>query len=248
MATRFQSPQELDLQLAEPLATLRNAPGQVMDLLIALRKQVDRTQVEQQNDLTREGMAKALDALRQRAMRQVDALEASCRQARSQIEATIATISDEPTEPQRRMLAIAEHEQMWRRLRDLLDRVEDTNLLLQVQAEVEDAERAGDVLRLKVLRAELPTYLRSRGRVEAPALMAGLDEAILSHASPVARRAEAIRREVTDGYARLAAALQMARRSITGESSLPPAALPGWEPNTSVTPGPVSMRVTELVS
>jgi hypothetical protein len=248
MATRFQSPQELDLQLAKPLATLRNAPAQVMDLLVALRRQIDRTQVERQSDLTSEGMAKALDALRQRAMRQVDALEQACQQARAQIEATIVSINDEPTDPQRRMLAIAEHEQMWRRLRELLDRIEDTDLLLRAQAEIEDAERTGDVLRLKVLRAELPTYLRSRSRVEAPALMARLDEAILAHASPVVRRAEAIRRELVGGYARLAAAFRMARWSIAGQSSLPPAALPGWEPNTSVTPGPVSMRVTELVS
>jgi len=246
MATRW-TPQELDIQIAKPLATLRDAIPQAMDLLIALRRGIDRTQVEQQNDLSREGMARALDGLRTRCMQQIDALEAACQQARAQIESTIATVGNEPSDPQRRLVAIAEHEQAWRRLKDSLDKVPDVNILLRAQAEIEAAEQTGDTLRLRVLAAELPAYLQSRGKVMPPAFAERIDSALLSHASPAERRAEQIRREVVAGWGRLVAAFQMARRSASGQSGLPPAVLPGWEPSTSVTPGPaVSMRVTEL--
>jgi len=177
-------------------------------------------------------------------MQQIDALEAACQQARAQVESTIAGVNNEPNDPQRRLVAIAEHEQAWRRLKDVLDQTPYTDLLLRAQAEIEAAEQAGDTLRLKVLAAELPAYLGSRHRAMPPAFTERLESALLSHASPAERRAEEIRREVVRGWALLTVAFQMARRAATGQSGLPPAVLPGWEPNTSVTPGaPVARRV-----
>ena len=242
--TAISSPEELDVQLSRPMATLQGASDRIMELLVALRQGIDRTQVEQAGLLTPEGLRQALDGLQQDALRQIDALEQACQQARTQIEATLASITNRPTDPARQLVDLFQHEQSWRRLKDTLDKVPDVDLLLRVQAEVDDAEAEGDTLRLRVLNDELPTYLQSRGRPMPSAFTEKLDEAILSHATPVERRAEAIRRELGEGWARLTAAIQMARKSVTGQSSLPPGILPGWQTGSAIRPPMQLPRVT----
>ena len=239
------TPEQFDSQVAKPLNTLRGTPNALMDLLTGLRERI--TQLEATGyttlGLSPEGLSRRIDQERQATLLAVDQLEADCQSAKAAIEGAIRAASGGPTDPQARLLALLEAEQIWRRLKSRFDAVADENLLIELERTVQEAADAGDLPSLRVIWDEVAPYLASRHRPVDARLMSALRAATLPHLPPVERRAAALSDEIATGWPRLMAAFKRAREEAGGTAGVT-AILPGWAPGSSVKPPMQPQRVT----
>lgn len=244
MATTFEDKltqsieaQQLADRLRVDLETLRGAPLKLMDLLVALRRQVLQAEANGAGRLTQAGLQEQIDGLRNKALQAIDDLEAQCQAARDRIEAAVAEAERrQDSDVQQAILRELREQRAWARIRPLLDQADQTALLAHVQNLAQRAGRDGDDVTLSALEAELPAYLEARGlgSYAQPAVQA-ITQAGLPHLPPAARQAIKVGQELAEGWPRLMAAFQMARNEASGRGGTV-VALPGWRPTEQVTP------------
>lgn len=243
MATTFEAKltesteaQRLADRLRGDLDLLRGAPLKVMDLLVGLHKRVLQAEVNGQGRLTPAGLQEQIDGLRNKALQTIDGLEQQCQVAKERIEQVLGEAERRQVgDVQSAILQELREQRAWARLKPILDNLEPAAALLRIRDLVQQASSNGDDVVLSVLESELPWYVESRGAAgAAPQILAAITEARLPHLPPVVRKAISTRKELAEGWPRLAACFEQARRDASGGSLT--VVLPGWSPSESVTP------------
>ena len=229
--------QRLAEQLRPDLETLRGAPARVAALVVAMRNEVHQAQADNTWRMTPAGMAEIENGIRNRALQAIDSLEQECQTAKASIERRLAEAEQRPEgDPQARILEELQEQRAWSRIRPILDRLDGPALIERIGSIAKSAAEVGDEATLRALEAEVPAFLEAKGLVSyIRPVLDTIAQVRLPHLPPAARQAIKVRQEMEQGWPRLVAAFQQARREASGQGGTA-LVLPGWRPGESVKP------------
>lgn len=207
---------------------LRRVPEQAASIAIAVRQQV--AQMSLDDRLSPAGKKDAENQVRNQGLQQLDALAQSAQEDVELLQTLLnKALADTPTDVQERLLRELQLQRAWQRAVRLLDAMSDAGAVVrQVDQLIREAADGGDLPTLQALEEELPSYLKARN-VFLPDVVDRIAEAQAPHRPPVARAALQVLKQAREGWPRVQAAIQMARRGVAGQGGL--AALPGWYPS-----------------
>lgn len=227
--------QRLAEQLRPDLETLRQAPSRVAALVVSMRNEVHQAQADNTWRMTPAGMAEVENGIRNKALQAIDSLEQECQTAKASIERALAAAEQRPEgDPQTRILEELQEQRAWSRTRPILDRLDGPALIERIGSLAKQAAEGGDDATLRALEAEAPAFLEAKGLVSyTRPVLDTIAQTRLPYLPPAARQAVKVRQEMAEGWPRLVAAFQQARREASAQGGTA-FVLPGWRPGESV--------------
>ncbi len=179
--------------------------------------------------LSAEGKAQKTRELAQKALKELSRIEAQVEAASKDFDAQVeGALADAPqVEPVVALLDEIRTQKAWQRIERRLNGITEPAALTRVISDhIRKAQEAKDAVALRTLLEELPDYLEARG-VSMPHLAAELERAFYS-LDPKKLDAYSKKEVFAQGYARVQAALRMARQAIEQGKPRSVSALPSW--------------------